>query len=272
VVRDDRVAVGVGGSRASTSGRYGVRVLRVAVLGAKGRMGSTTCRAVEDDPDVELVAALDAEDSREAVLDAGADVCVDFTQPQSVKANVSWLLRAGVHAVVGTTGLSDGDLDDLAALTGPANCLVAPNFAVGAVLMMAFARQAAAHLPHVEIIELHHDRKVDAPSGTALRTAALIAGARAADSRRTTAVDVPGPHGHPARGHVEGDVPIHSVRLPGLVAHQSVVFGGTGETLTIRHDSIDRSSFMPGVLLAVKAVPTRPGLTVGLEHLLLDPS
>ncbi len=237
-------------------------MLRVAVLGALGRMGATTCQAVSDDPELELVAQLDAGDSREGVLDAGADVCVDFTHPDSVKGNVAWLLRSGVHAVVGTTGLTDADVAELRALTGPANALIAPNFAVGAVLMMELARQAAVHLPHVEIIELHHDRKADAPSGTALRTASLIADAR------TTDVTPPGPEGNPARGSITDDIAIHSVRLPGLVAHQEVIFGGTGETLTIRHDSIDRSSFMPGVLLAVKAVPTRPGLTVGLEHVL----
>ncbi len=225
-------------------------------------MGATTCQAVSDDPELELVAQLDAGDSREGVLDAGADVCVDFTHPDSVKGNVAWLLRSGVHAVVGTTGLTDADVAELRALTGPANALIAPNFAVGAVLMMELARQAAVHLPHVEIIELHHDRKADAPSGTALRTASLIADAR------TTDVTPPGPEGNPARGSITDDIAIHSVRLPGLVAHQEVIFGGTGETLTIRHDSIDRSSFMPGVLLAVKAVPTRPGLTVGLEHVL----
>jgi 4-hydroxy-tetrahydrodipicolinate reductase len=247
-------------------------MIRVAVLGAKGKMGSETCRAVEEDPDVELVAALDAGDSREALLDAGADVCVDFTHPDSVKANVSWLLRSGVHAVVGTTGLTDDDLDELEALTGPANALVAPNFAVGAVLMMELAKQAVVHMPAVEIIELHHDRKADAPSGTALRTAGLIADARSSAPTGTAAADRSvspcGPQGNPARGGWHDEVPVHSVRLSGLVAHQEVIFGGTGETLTIRHDSIDRSSFMPGVLLAVKAVPTRPGLTVGLEHLL----
>lgn len=239
-------------------------MLRVAVLGSKGRMGATTCQAITDDPDLELVAAVDADDSREAIIDAGADVCVDFTHPDFVKANVTWLLGSGVHAVVGTTGLSDDDLADIAAQTGPANAVVAPNFAIGAVLMMQLSKQAAAHLPHVEIIESHHDRKVDAPSGTALRTASLIADARGGQ------VEVPGPEGHPARGLVSHDIPIHSVRLPGLVAHQRVVFGGLGQTLTIRHDSIDRSSFMPGVLLAVKEVGRRPGLTVGLEHLLFD--
>lgn len=237
-------------------------MLRVAVLGSKGRMGAATCAAIGEDPDVELVAAIDADDSREVILDAGADVCVDFTHPDSVKANTSWLLTSGVHAVVGTTGLTADDVEDIRALTGPANAVIAPNFAIGAVLMMVFARQAAAHLPQAEIIESHHDRKVDAPSGTALRTAEMI------HEGRATSVRPPGPDGHPARGMIHDDTPIHSVRLPGLVAHQEVVFGGLGQTLTIRHDSIDRSSFMPGVLLAVKEVPRRPGLTVGLEHLL----
>ena len=235
---------------------------RVAVLGSAGRMGSEVCRAVEADDELELVAAVDAGDDRRAITDAGADVCVDFTLPDSVKGNVLWLLGQGVHAVVGTTGLAEADLAEIEAATGPANAFVAPNFAIGAVLMMTFAQQAAAHLPDVEIIELHHDRKVDAPSGTALRTAELIAAARGEQP------DVPGPAGNPARGRTEEGLAIHSVRLPGLVAHQQVLFGGTGETLTIRHDSLDRSSFMPGVVLAVKAVPQRPGLTVGLEHLL----
>ncbi|MEE8603322.1 4-hydroxy-tetrahydrodipicolinate reductase [Euzebya tangerina] len=249
-------------------------MLRVAVLGALGRMGQTTCAAIDGDPDVELVAALDADDSREKLLDAGADVCVDFTHPDSVKANVLWLLRAGVHAVVGTTGLTDEDLAEIDQATGPANALVAPNFAVGAVLLMRFAEEAAVHLPNVEIIELHHDRKADAPSGTALRTAKLIAEAqRSAPPGTAAAGGTPapvGPDDNPARGLLEKKIPVHSVRLPGLVAHQQVMFGGTGETLTLTHDSLDRSSFMPGVLLAVKAVGTRPGLTVGLEHILFD--
>ena len=247
-------------------------MLRVAVLGALGRMGATTCQAIADAPDLELVAALDADDALDGVTDAGADVCVDFTHPDSVMANASWLLRAGVHAVVGTTGLTAEDLAELEALTGPANALVAPNFAIGAVLLMAFAQQAAVHLPQVEIIELHHDRKVDAPSGNALRTAALIDRARRSAPAGTAAAEgvpaVVGPVGNPARGGVHDDVAIHSVRLGGLVAHQEVIFGGLGETLTIRHDSLDRSSFMPGVLLAVRQVGQRPGLTVGLEHLL----
>jgi 4-hydroxy-tetrahydrodipicolinate reductase len=249
-------------------------MLRVAVLGAHGRMGATTCQAVTDDPGMDLVAAVDLDTSLEAVTDAGADVAVDFTHPDSVVANTTWLLRSGVHAVVGTTGLSASDLESLAALTGPANAIVAPNFAIGAVLMMAFAQQAAVHLPDVEIIELHHDRKADAPSGTGLRTAELIDRARREAPAGTAAADgVPtpcGPEGNPARGGWHDGVPVHSVRLRGLVAHQEIIFGGTGETLTIRHDSLDRSSFMPGVLLAVREVGQRPGLTVGLEHLLFD--
>jgi 4-hydroxy-tetrahydrodipicolinate reductase len=237
-------------------------MIRVGVVGADGRMGSTVCAAVEADADCELVVRVDVGDSLQDVLDAGADVVVEFTTPDSVKRNTVWLLERGVHVVVGATGMTDADLDDVEAVTGSANCFVAPNFAIGAVLMMRFAEQAARHLPHVEVTELHHDRKVDAPSGTALRTAKLIAQAR------RDSPGLPGPEGHPARGDVVDGVPVHSVRLPGLVASQEVVFGAEGQTLTIRHDSIDRSSFMPGVLLAVKRVAQLPGLTVGLEHLL----
>ena len=235
-------------------------MVRVAVVGAAGRMGSAVCQAVRDDDELELVAEVDAHDSLDAVLDAGADVAVEFTLPDSVKRNAAWLLRRGVHTVVGATGLSEADLEELRELTGPANLFVAPNFAIGAVLMMRFAEEAARHLPDVEITELHHDRKVDAPSGTALRTAQLIAKARRQAPSRSDE--------DPARGLRVDGVPVHSVRLPGLVASQEVVFGGPGQTLTIRHDSIDRGSFMPGVILAVKKVATRPGLTVGLEHLL----
>lgn len=247
-------------------------MIRVAVLGALGRMGATTCRAIEADPDLDLVAALDADHDRQALLDAGAAVCVDFTHPDAVMPNTRWLLGHGIHAVIGTTGLTEADVAELEGLTGQANAIIAPNFAIGAVLMMAFAQQAAVHLPDVEVIELHHDRKADAPSGTALRTAALIAQARQdapAGTAAAAGVDRPcGPEGTPARGMWADDVPVHSVRLRGLVAHQEVIFGGTGETLTIRHDSLDRSSFMPGVVLAVKQVGNRPGLTVGLEALL----
>jgi 4-hydroxy-tetrahydrodipicolinate reductase len=237
-------------------------MVRVAVIGAAGRMGSTVCAAVEAAEDLELVARVDYEDSLQDVLDAGADVAVEFSTPDTVKDNTGWLLEHGVHVVVGATGLTDDDLDELAGKTGPANAFVAPNFAIGAVLLMELAQAAAKHLPHVEITELHHDRKVDAPSGTALRTARLIAEAR------REAVDVPGPEDHPARGLVVDGIPVHSVRLPGLVASQEVVFGGEGQTLTLRHDSIDRSSFMPGVLLAVREVAGLDGLVVGLEHLL----
>jgi 4-hydroxy-tetrahydrodipicolinate reductase len=235
-------------------------MIRVAVLGAAGRMGSTVCDAVRDDPETELVAEVDFQDSLEAVLDAGADVAVEFTLPDSVKRNAAWLLERGVHTVVGATGLTDEDLADLEKLTGPANLFVAPNFAIGAVLMMQFAQQAARHLPDVEITELHHERKVDAPSGTALRTARMISEARREAPARAD--------DDPARGLLVDGVPVHSVRLPGLMASQEVVFGAPGQTLTIRHDSIDRSSFMPGVLLAVKRVGQLPGLTVGLESLL----
>ena len=237
-------------------------MLRVAVIGASGRMGSAVCRAVADDPDTELVAEVRSRDGLDLVLDAGADVAVEFTLPSSVRRNAAWLLEHGVHTVVGASGLDDDDLEALGGLTGPANCLVAPNFALGAVLLMRFAEQAARVLPDAEITELHHDGKVDAPSGTALRTARLVAAARG--EHRAP----PGPVGHPARGQVVNGICVHSVRLPGLVASQEVVFGGPGQILTIRHDSLDRTSFMPGVLLAVKRVATLPGLTVGLESLL----
>jgi len=224
-------------------------VIRVAVSGAAGRMGSTVCEAVEDANDLELSGRADPElDSPlSAVLD-GADVVVDFTTPESAPGNVREALEAGVHAVVGTTGF---DLDELraAAESAPrdrARCFVAPNFAIGAVLMMQLAPQVAPHMPDCEIVELHHEAKVDAPSGTAKRTANLIT---------------------EAGGRVHE--PIHSVRLPGLVAHQEVIFGGLGQTLTIRHDSTDRRSFMPGVLLAVRKVGDLPEpFTVGLEKLL----
>jgi 4-hydroxy-tetrahydrodipicolinate reductase len=223
-------------------------MIKVVVSGAAGRMGSTVCEAVEGAEDLELAARADPElgaDLTEA-LD-GADVVVDFTTPDSAPANVAEALARGVHAVVGTTGF---DLDELRATAeragGDARCFVAPNFAIGAVLMMRFAREAAAHMPECEIVELHHEAKVDAPSGTAKRTAELIAD---------------------AGGNVHE--PIHAIRLAGLVAHQEVIFGSEGQTLTIRHDSIDRSSFMPGVLLAVRHVSELPDpFTVGLEKLL----
>jgi len=259
--------------------------MRVAVTGAAGRMGIEVCRTIDATDDLELVAAVDPQAAGsalaevagidtpitiagdlEAIADAGADVAVDFTHPSVVGANLLWLLDHGIHAVVGTTGIADDDLQAARqrAADGAANAVVAPNFAIGAVLMMQFSAQAARHLPSVEIVELHHDRKADAPSGTALRTAELIAGSRTDD-----VTPVGGDDDHPgARGTNEHGVPIHSVRLPGLVAHQQVQFGGQGETLTIRHDSLDRSSFMPGVLAAIRGVSGLDGLVVGLEHVL----
>jgi 4-hydroxy-tetrahydrodipicolinate reductase len=220
-------------------------VIRVAASGAAGRMGQAVCEAVEGAEDMELVAKADPSLGVElaAVLDE-ADVVVDFSTPDTALANVKACLEAGVHVVVGTTGF---DLDAAASTeSSQANCFVAPNFAIGAVLLMEAAQLAARHMPECEIVELHHDRKLDAPSGTAKRTAELI---------------------EAAGGNVHE--PIHSVRLPGLVAHQEVIFGGEGQTLTIRHDSIDRRSFMPGVLLAVRRVADLPDrFTVGLEKLL----
>jgi 4-hydroxy-tetrahydrodipicolinate reductase len=222
--------------------------IRVVVSGAAGRMGQTVCEAVEEADGLELSGRADPQlDSPLEDLLAGAEVMVDFTTPQAAPENVKQAVNAGVHAVIGSTGF---DLDqlrsDVEAADGEARCFVAPNFAIGAVLMMQFARSAAEHLPECEIVELHHDRKLDKPSGTAKRTAELI---------------------REAGGNVHE--PIHSLRLPGLVAHQEVVFGGEGQTLTIRHDSIDRRSFMPGVVLAVRRVAALPDrFTVGLERLL----
>jgi 4-hydroxy-tetrahydrodipicolinate reductase len=257
---------------------------RVAVMGAAGRMGRTVCAAVVDDPDCELVAAVDphhagldvrsvagvdsdvvvASDVR-SLEEAGVEVAVDFTEASAARENLRWCAEAGVHAVVGTTGLDDGDLHGLRSLFTRSNCVVAPNFAIGAVLMMRFAELAAPWFETVEIIELHHDAKVDAPSGTAVATAARIAAASNdwADDPTTDTV-LQGARG----GSGPAGIPIHAVRLRGLVANQEVLFGTTGQTLSIRHDTTDRSSFMPGVLVAVKAVADRPGVTVGLDALL----
>jgi 4-hydroxy-tetrahydrodipicolinate reductase len=236
--------------------------MRVAVIGAHGRMGAVTCDAIDEAADLDLVARVGSGDALDEVVDAGADVAVEFTTPATVYDNVVWLLDHDVHAVVGASGLDAAQLEDLSRRTAAAHCLVVPNFAIGAVLMMRLAEQVAAHLPHAEIIEAHHERKADAPSGTALRTAERIAAARGG------VVAVPGPVDNVARGMIRDDVPVHSVRLPGLVASQAVVFGATGQTLTIRHDSIDRRSFMPGVLMAVRRIGDLPGLTVGLDALL----
>jgi 4-hydroxy-tetrahydrodipicolinate reductase len=240
----------------------------VAVLGARGRMGGEVVRAVEGADDLELVAAIDVDDDREAV--SGAAVAVDFTHPDAVMDNIRWCVEHGIHVVVGTTGIDEARLAEIASWLAAApgvGVVVAPNFGIGAVLMMRFAAAAAPYFESVEIIELHHAGKVDAPSGTARRTAALVAEARAAagsappPDATTTALDG-------ARGTEVDGIHVHSVRLDGLVAHQEVLLGGHGETLTVRHDSLDRASFMPGVLLAVRSVGARPGLTVGLEALL----
>jgi 4-hydroxy-tetrahydrodipicolinate reductase len=227
-------------------------LIRVAVAGAAGRMGQTVCEAVEGAPDMQLAGRADPQLGTElAPALSEADVLVDFTTPESALANAREALDAGVHAVIGTTGFDPEPLRERQSRPAPAaNVLVAPNFALGAVLMMRFAAQAAQHMRKAEIVELHHDRKLDAPSGTAALTARLMA---------------------EASGGAEP--PIHSVRLPGLVAHQEVILGDLGQTLTIRHDSISRESFMPGVLLAVRRVGTLPEpLVIGLESLLFDES
>jgi 4-hydroxy-tetrahydrodipicolinate reductase len=242
-------------------------MIKVGVLGARGRMGSEVVKAVTDATDCELVATLDQGDSLDSLITSGAQVVVDFTTPDVVMGNLEFLVKHNIHAVVGTTGFSDdriAQLNTWLAANPKAGILIAPNFAIGAVLMMEFAEKAAKFFESAEIIELHHPNKVDAPSGTAARTAALIADARkeanlpAMPDATTTSLDG-------ARGAIVGDVPVHSVRLRGLIAHQEVLFGGLGETLTIRHDSLDRAGFMPGVLLGVRQISSHPGLTVGLE-------
>ncbi len=259
-------------------------MIDVLVSGAAGRMGREVVCALGAADGIRVVAAVDPShaggrvddgavgeirctgDLAGAIATTAPHVMVDFTHPDAVEGNLRTALAAGVHCVVGTTGLSESALAELAASAPDEVCLfVAPNFAIGAVLMMRFAAEAARYLPHVEIIELHHDRKADAPSGTALRTASLIAATRA---------EVPPSPGREteleqgARGAIIEHVSVHCVRLPGLVAHQEIIFGGQGQTLTIRHDSIDRTSFMPGVVLAVREVVHRSGLIVGLENLL----
>ena len=242
--------------------------IRVSVIGAAGRMGSTVCRAVEEADGLELVGRYDAGDDLGDL--GGADVVVEFSVPDASPANVAHCVERGVHVVVGTTGWSEDKLADLRRrLEGAPSVgvLIAPNFAIGAVLMMAFAERAARFYESVEVVELHHPDKVDAPSGTAARTAELIGAARAdaglGEVPDATTHDPDGSRG----GRVNG-IPVHSVRLRGLVAHQEVLLGTEGELLTIRHDSFDRVSFMPGVVTAVREVASHPGLTVGLEHYL----
>lgn len=242
-------------------------MLKVAVLGAKGRIGSAAVAAITAAPDMELVAALGRNDSLELLREHGAQVVVDLTVPDSTEANVHFAVQHGIHAVVGTTGWDAGRLATLSELLAQhpeSGVLIAPNFALGSVLATRFATQAARYFDSVEIVELHHPRKVDAPSGTALRTAQLIAAARTA-AGVPAAPDATETELDGARGASVDGIPVHSVRLAGLVAHQEVLFGSHGEALTIRHDSFNHESFMPGVLLGVRTVGTRPGLTVGLD-------
>jgi 4-hydroxy-tetrahydrodipicolinate reductase len=242
-------------------------MIKVGVLGARGRMGSEVVKAVTEAADLELVAALDLGDSLDALVANGAQVVVDFTTPDSFMANLEFLLSHNIHAVVGTTGFDDARIAKIKSLlsTSKSGVLIAPNFAIGAVLMMEFATKAAKYFESAEIIELHHPNKVDAPSGTAARTAELMSKSRKeaglAPMPDATSTSLDG-----ARGATVGDIPVHSVRLRGLVAHQEVLLGGIGETLSIRHDSIDRVGFMPGVLLGVRQVVAHPGLTFGLEN------
>lgn len=257
-------------------------MIRVGVVGATGRMGREVCRAVAADPELTLAAAVSRSAPRstlaeaiglegvdgdlvlverlDEIREAGVEVLVDFTSPANAPGHVAWGIANDVHVVVGTTGF---EIDETWR-DAPVGVIVAPNFALGAVLLLRFAEQAARHLPSAEVVELHHERKADAPSGTALVTARRIAAAR-----REVPEPPAGDDRHPgARGAEVDGVRVHSVRLPGLVAHEEVIFGGQGQILTLRHDSTDRTSFMPGVLLAIKAAPARPGLTIGLDPLL----
>ena len=244
--------------------------LRVGVLGSRGKVGREVCRAVEAAEDLELVAGVDVDDDIAALADAGVEVVVDFTHPDVVMESLRWCIERGIHAVVGTTGFDEERLDTLTGWLAEhedVGVLVAPNFSVGALLMMRCAALAAPFFDSVEIVELHHPDKADAPSGTAQRTARLVAQARreagSADAPDATSSALEG-----ARGADVDGVPVHALRIRGMVAHQEVVLGGTGETLTIRHDSMDRASFTPGVLRGVREVASHPGLTVGLEEFL----
>lgn len=262
-------------------------MIRVGVIGACGRMGLMVCRAVAEAEDLSLVAAIDrskvgqkigqmigrpeidapVSDELDRLLEAEVEVAIDFTHPDVVMDDVRWCVSHAIHLVVGTTGVSQEHLHEIQALMADegheSNIVVAPNFALGAVLMQRFAAQAARYFPAVEVIELHHDQKADAPSGTAIATVRRIQEERSEPWHGPPSETLEGVRG----GDVDG-IRVHSVRLPGLVAHQEVLFGGLGETLSIRHDSTDRSSFMPGVLMAARAVMTRKGLTIGLEPLL----
>ena len=259
--------------------------IKVGVFGAGGRMGSTVCQAVAADPSLELVAGVDTHHSGlelsrvagvtgvdvqvsgdpQTFVDRGAEVVIDFTDATAARENLVWLARNSIHAVVGTTGFTEGDLDSFRKEFTTSNCVIAPNFAIGAILMMRFAEMAAPYFDTAEIIELHHDNKLDAPSGTARLTAERMAAASGEwgdDPTTNTVYDG-------VRGGIgPAGIRLHSVRMRGMVAHQEVILGTTGQTLTIRHDSIDRTSFMPGVILATKMIASRPGVTIGLDPFL----
>ena len=244
--------------------------IKVAVLGSKGRMGAEVVKAVNSASDLELVASIDQNDDFNIVKNSGAQVAVDFTTPDVVMKNIELLISAGISPVVGTTGFSDERINSvkkmLDAKSGVSARLV-PNFSIGAILMMRFAKAATKFYDSAEIIEYHHPNKIDAPSGTAIRTAQIIAEERQLNNLSknpdATASEIPGARG----SNIEG-IPVHAVRMQGLVAHQEVVFGSMGETLTIRHDSFDRESFMPGVLLAIRNISKKPGLTIGIDDLI----
>jgi 4-hydroxy-tetrahydrodipicolinate reductase len=242
-------------------------VLRVGVLGAKGKVGREVCAAVEEADDMDLVAAVDADDEIDAVVTEGAHAVVDFTHPGVVMDNLEFCIDHGIHCVVGTTGFDEERLTQLKSWLGqkaPCGVLIAPNFSIGAILMMRFAQEAAPFYESVEIVELHHPDKADAPSGTARRTAQLVAKARQ-DAGCGPVPDATSSALEGARGADVDGIRVHGLRIRGMVAHQEVVLGGTGETLTIRHDSMDRVSFTPGVLLGLRRIADHPGLTVGLE-------
>jgi 4-hydroxy-tetrahydrodipicolinate reductase len=241
--------------------------MKVGVLGALGKVGREVCKAVSEADGFELVAEIDADDPLSALVEAGAEAVVDFTHPDVVMDNLRFCIEHGIHAVVGTTGFDDARLDELRSLLGSSETgvLIAPNFSIGAILMMRFAAEAAPFYESVEIVELHHPTKADAPSGTARRTAELVARARA-DAGVGPVPDATSTSLDGARGAVVDGIHVHGLRIRGMVAHQEVVLGGVGETLTIRHDSMDRASFTPGVLLGLREIGSHPGLTVGLEE------
>ena len=246
--------------------------MKVAVLGAKGRMGAEAVSAISASSDLTLSASLDLGDSLEELIKSNTEIVVDFTNPDSVMKNLEFAISNGIHVVVGTTGFDDkklAQLKDLLNKNPKVGALIAPNFGLGAVLMMQFSQTAAKYFESVEIIELHHANKVDVPFGTAIRTAEMITDSRKLNKKSampdSTKSALPG-----SRGSKVGDVPIHSVRSHGYVAHQEVIFGDMGETLTIRHDSINRAGFMPGLLIGIRNVKKYPGLTIGLENYMED--